>query len=362
MSERILVLANKSGGLYSFRRELLEALAKKGELWAAIPNDGWFQELQQLGCRIMETPVDRRGINPVTDMKLLWRYIRMLRKMKPTRVITYTIKPNIYGGIACRLLGVPYAVNITGLGTTFQKEGWLKKLVIMLYKTALKGADVVFFENRGNMQIMIDFGIVRQEQCCLLNGAGVNLEKFSFAAYPTEEETVRFLFIGRVMAEKGVNELFAAMERLVSEGFRCKLDVLGYYEEDYKKTIEGYVQQGWLEYHGFQSDVRSFVKKAHCFVLPSWHEGMANTNLECAAMGRPLITSNIHGCKEAVVEGISGLLCEPKCADSLYAAMRRFLEMRTEERAAMGLAGRKHMEEVFDKQKVVARTKKGLGL
>lgn len=362
MSERILILANKSGGLYSFRRELLEALAKKGDLYAAIPNDGWFQELQQAGCSILETPVDRRGINPVTDIKLLWRYIRMIRKMQPTRVITYTIKPNIYGGMACRLLGIPYAVNITGLGTTFQKEGWLKKLVILLYKTALKGADVVFFENQGNMRILNGLGIVRQEQCCLLNGAGVNLEKFSCTPYPMDEEPIRFLFIGRVMAEKGVNELFRAMERLISEGYRCKLDVLGYYEENYRETIESYTRQGWLEYHGFQSDVRPFIEKAHCFVLPSWHEGMANTNLECAAMGRPLITSNIHGCKEAVVEGVSGLLCQPKNPDSLYDAMKRFLAMSHAQRADMGKAGRDHMEAVFDKNIVVARTMKGLGL
>ena len=362
MSERILILANKSGGLYSFRRELLEALAEKGELWAAIPNDGRLEEIRQLGCNVLATSVDRRGINPVTDLKLFLRYIRMLRELKPSRVITYTIKPNIYGGIACRLLGVPYAVNITGLGTTFQKDGWLKKLVVLLYKIALKRADVVFFENKGNMQIMNDLGIVRREQCCLLNGAGVNLEKFPCTAYPQEDETIRFLFVGRVMAEKGVNELFSAMERLVAEGSRCELDVLGYYEEDYKETVESYARQGWLHYHGFQSDVRPFIEQAHCFVLPSWHEGMANTNLECAAMGRPLITSNIHGCKESVTEGVTGLLCEPQNTDSLYETMKSFISMSNAQRAAMGLAGRRHMEEQFDKKKIVAETLKGLGL
>lgn len=362
MRERILILANKSGGLYSFRRELLEALARKGELYAAIPNDGWFQELEQTGCKILETPVDRRGINPVTDGKLLLRYIRTLRRLRPTRVITYTIKPNIYGGMACRLLRIPYAVNITGLGTTFQKEGWLKKLVIMLYKTALKGADAVFFENQENMGVMEGLGIVRREQCCLLNGAGVNLEKFPYTAYPAEEAPVRFLFIGRVMAEKGINELFAAMERLVAEGYRCQLDVLGYYEENYREIIENHTRQGWLVYHGFQSDVRPFIRRAHCFVLPSWHEGMANTNLECAAMGRPLITSDIHGCKEAVLDGSSGLLCRARDADSLYDAMKHFLTMSPEQREAMGRAGRSHMEATFDKKAVVARTMKGLGL
>lgn len=362
MSERILVLANSSDGLYGFRKELLMALEEKGEVFASVPDNGWFAELECQGCHVIETPIDRRGINPVTDLKLLLRYIRMIRKLKPTRVITYTIKPNIYGGLACQLLHFPYAVNITGLGTTFQKTGLLRTIVTILYKMALHGADVVFFENQANMQTMIGLGIVKPSQCVLLSGAGVNLERYPVSEYPADEDTVRFLFIGRVMAEKGVNELFSTMERLISEGFRCCLDVLGYYEEDYKDTIERYVEQGWLHYHGFQSDVRPFISMSHCFVLPSWHEGMANTNLECASMARPLITSSIHGCREAVVENVTGLLCEAKSADSLYEAMKQFLLMSSAQRVAMGIAGRRHMEEVFDKKQVIEKTMKGLRL
>ena len=362
MSERILVMGNSSDGLYGFRWELLEALAEKGEVWASVPDNGWFAELEAQGCRVIETPIDRRGINPVTDLKLLLRYIRMIRTLKPTRVMTYTIKPNIYGGLACQLLRVPYAVNITGLGTTFQKTGLLRTIVTVLYRLALRGAQVVFFENRGNLQTLTELGIVREERCRLLNGAGVSLERYPLCPYPAEDGPVRFLFIGRVMAEKGVNELFAAMDRLVSEGYCCELDVLGYYEEDYKDTIEQYTRQGWLHYHGFRSDVKPFIARAHCFVLPSWHEGMANTNLECAAMGRPLITSDIHGCMEAVEQNISGLLCRPKDAGSLYDAMKCFMGKSRAEREAMGLAGRRHMEAKFDKKKVVEATLKGLGL
>lgn len=362
MSERILVLGNSSDGLYGFRKELLEALAKKGEVWASVPDNGWFAELESQGCHVIETAIDRRGINPVTDLKLLLGYIRMIRQLKPTWVVTYTIKPNIYGGLACQLLRVPYAVNITGLGTTFQKSGLLRTIVTVLYKLALHGAQVVFFENRGNLQTLLELGIVREKRCRVLNGAGVNLERYPVCPYPADDGPVRFLFIGRVMAEKGVNELFGAMERLVSEGYRCELDVLGYYEEDYKDTIEQYTRHGWLHYHGYQTDVRPFIAQAHCFVLPSWHEGMANTNLECAAMARPLITSDIPGCREAVIEGESGLLCRPKDADSLYEAMKRFLSLPPKTRAQMGRAGRAHMEAVFDKKKVVADTISALDL
>jgi galacturonosyltransferase len=285
----------------------------------------------------------------------------MLKAQKPELVITYTIKPNIYAGMICRFLKIPYGVNITGLGTAFQKPGLLQSMVIKMYKAALKKVQVVFFENHANRQLFLDEKIVPEEKTVLLNGAGVNLERFSLCPYP-EGGKVRFLFLGRVMKEKGIHELFQAMDRLYEEGFDCCLDVLGHYEEDFQDVIRSKEEKGWLCYHGFQNDVRPFIERAHCFVLPSHHEGMANTNLECAAMGRPVITSNIPGCKEAVIDGKSGYLCQVKNADSLYAAMKEFLNLSREQREAMGLAGRKHMEETFDKKKVVAETLKALKL
>ena len=358
---KILILANFDVGLYQFRRELIEALLKEHQVLLSLPDGDLIQPLEEMGCRFFDTPMERRGINPVKDLDLFLRYIKLLRQQKPDLVITYTIKPNIYGGLACRLLRIPYAVNITGLGTAFQKQGMLRKLVTFLYRTALKKARVVFFENSGNRQVFLDEGIVAENKTCLLSGAGVNLEHYAYVPYP-EAGTTRFLFVGRVMKEKGVEELFAAMERLNAEGADCCLDVLGGYEENYADTIQNYEQQGWLHYHGYVTDVRPFIEKAHCFVLPSYHEGMANTNLECAAMGRPLITSDIPGCKEAVLDGVSGLLCEPQNADSLYEVMKHFLSLSSEIRAQMGCVGRSHMEAVFDKKKVVMETIVALSL
>jgi galacturonosyltransferase len=359
MRNNILFLTNNSSGLYGFRKELIQALAEKNTVSASTPDDGNIEDLNAVGCRVILTDIDRRGINPVTDLKLFVRYWKMLRQEKPHMVITYTIKPNIYGGLACRLLGIPYAANITGLGTAFQKEGLLRKLVVALYKLSLKKARVVFFENFGNRQVFLDEGIVAAENTCLLSGAGVNLERFEYKPYP-ETAPVRFLFVGRVMKEKGVEELFEAMKRLRAEGFDCCLDMLGESEEDYTKVLGEYEAGGWVRFHGFQNDVRPFIENAHCFVLPSYHEGMANTNLECAAMGRPVITSDIPGCREAVVEGVSGLLCESQNAHSLYDAMKRFMLLPNEARARMGRAGRQHMEAVFDKNVVVRNTMNAL--
>lgn len=358
---KVLIAANYDVGLYQFRKELIDELLKDHQVMISLPYGTLVDPLQQAGCTFIDTRVDRRGLNPIKDLTLFRQYRKILKKNKPDMVVTYTIKPNVYGGMACRMKKIPYAANITGLGTAFQNSGLLRKFVTRLYRSALKKAQVVFFENAANRQLFIDLKIVTEDKAVLLNGAGVNLEHYSLKSYPVDGP-VRFLFVGRVMQEKGIDELFSAMERLHAEGAQCTLEVLGGYEEDYADTIRRYEEKGWLRYHGYQLDVRPFIENAHCFVLPSYHEGMANTNLECAAMGRPVITSQIPGCQEAVLDGQSGLLCRPKDAGSLYEVMRRFLDMTPEQREAMGLAGRRHMETVFDKRLVVAETVRNLKL
>lgn len=352
---KILILANNDVGLYQFRKELIQELSPGNEIYISLPYGDFIVPLKQMGCHFIETPIDRRGMNPLRDIRLFFSYRKILKNLQPDLVITYTIKPNVYGGFASRLLGIPYGVNITGLGTAFQGNGLLRKLVTVMYKLGCRKAKVVFFENSENRRIFLDEKIVKEEQTCLLNGAGVNLSHYQVSEYPAGD-TSRFLFIGRVMQEKGIEELFTAMKRLVDQGIPCTLDVLGGYEEDYRKRIDDYTAEGWLRYHGYQADVRPFIAKSHCFVLPSWHEGMANTNLECAASGRPVITSKIHGCLEAVEDGVTGFLCEKQNGEDLYRVMKQFTELDYEARKAMGLSGRKRMETVFDKRQVVEKT------
>ena len=356
MEKRVAVIGNNSGGLYDFRHELIAELVKRNCIVTALtPFDTKVNDLTALGIQVIETPMNRRGIDPIEDLKLLHLYRKLLGTLRPDLAIGYTIKPNIYAAFICRLLKIPYAANVTGLGSAFQNEGLLKKLVTAMYKVSLKKAKVVFFENCEDMQVFINSRIVKAEKARLLNGAGVNLEHFYPADYPGDKKT-RFLFIGRIMKEKGVDELFDAMKRLTVEGVDCSLDILGGFDEDYSGKIREYESEGWLKYWGYQEDVRPFIAASHCFVLPSWHEGMANTNLECAASGRPVITSRIHGCMEAVEDGVTGFLCERKNAGSLYRVMKKFTELPSDERKAMGLAGRKRMEAIFDKKRVVHET------
>lgn len=350
---RILIIANLDVGLFKFRKELITEILKKNEVYIALPYGALVDPFVKMGCGFVDTPMDRRGINPFTDLKLIRNYFSIVNKVKPDMVITYTIKPNIYAGWICKIKGIRYAVNITGLGTAFEKGGFLKKLVIFMYKRALGKAGVVFFENQANKELFVKEGIIAEKMTYVLHGAGVNLDEFSPIPYP-RNMTCRFLFIGRVMKEKGMDELFAAMKRLVENGEKCSLDVVGPFEDDYKAALQKYEAEGWLKYHGYQEDVRPFIAECDCFVLPSYHEGMANTNLECAASGRPIITSNIPGCREAVIDGISGYLCESQNADSLYKAMKKMI--RNKDSATMGLEGRKHMEEAFDRRIVVQET------
>ena len=360
---RVLILANSSGGLVAFRKELILKLIEMGyEVYAAAPSSDKVSDLEKIGCKNIEIPMNRRGTNPLEEGTLLLKFVRAIKTVKPMLVITYTIKPNIYGGIICRLSRTRYACNITGLGASFQKEGLLKLIVSCLYRIALKNADIVFFENAENRNIMIKNKIIPMSSTCVLHGAGVNLEKFQYLQYPRQDNQTRFLFIGRVMREKGIEELFKATKLLVEDGEKVILDVVGDLQADSKEIMEKYGKEEWLNYHGFQEDVRPFIEQSNCFILPSYHEGMANVNLEAAASGRPIITSNIHGCKEAVQEAVTGYTCDPKDVRSIYNAMKKIIQLPYDQRIKMGKAGRRRMERFFDKNMVVKVTIENLKL
>ncbi len=353
---RILIITNHSYMLYRFRLDLIQELMKEHEVVLSMPFVGHEDDFQALGIRCIETDVDRRGINPKTDLRLFQTYRHLLKKEQPDMVITYSIKPNIYGGLACSMAGIPYCANVQGLGTAFQKKG-LAAFVTVLYKLAFRKVQTVFFENEGNAAIFREKGMIPAEKQTILHGAGINLEAYSLMPYPNNE-AVHFLYLGRIMKEKGMDELFAAMEKLHEKyGSHVVLDLVGFYDDEcYKAQVEQLVKDGIAVFHGFRSEPRPFYASADCVVLPSYHEGMSNVLLEAAAIGRPIITSDIPGCREAVDDGISGYLCPVKDADSLYEQMRRMTDLSPADRQAMGLAGRKKMEWEFDKQAVVRQT------
>lgn len=361
---RILILANHYNTLRIFRRELIKKLAVSNELIISIPECDKENAdiLESYGGKIVFTSFDRRSVNPLKDAALFFEYRALMKKYQPDIVLCYTVKCNIYGSLAAKSLRIPHFVNITGLGTPFQQGGAVKLAVSALYKISINKARRVFFENPGDRNTLTDAKIVKKINTHVLPGAGVNLDEFSFCAYPENASPVSFLFIGRIMREKGVDELFEAIEKLHADGENFVFDFIGWYEENYEEKVKDMERRGLIRFHGFQNDVRPFIEKCHCSVLPSWHEGMSNTLLESAAMGRPLITSRVHGCMEAVKDGESGILCPIRDAGALYTALKEFIALPQAEKAHMGVCGRQLMEEVFDKNKVVNETLSEMGL
>ena len=363
---KILILANHYNTLRIFRRELIKKLAELGnEVLISIPpaEKQEIDTLESYGSKVIITDMERRGMNPVKDISLLNRYKKLLREVNPDKVITYTIKPNIYGSIACKSLKIPHYCNVTGLGSAFMADGGLmRKLVSMMYKFSMNKAVKIFFENVGNRDTLVNENIVRAEQTVVMAGAGVNLDEFAFCEYPEDDGSVHFLNVGRIMREKGMDELFYAIKKIKKEYPNTTFDFIGWYEDDYKETVEKMQSENLIAFHGFQSDVTPFIKKANCIVHPSYHEGMSNTLLESCSMGRPIITSNIHGCLEAVEDGKNGFLCNVKDGEDLYCKIKQFIELPYEKRREMGRYARKFVEMNFDKNDVVDRTVKEIGL
>lgn len=345
----ILILTNSSGGLYDFRNELLLGLLNKHRVIISLPDDTKGKELREEGCEIITTPINRRGVNPGEDGKLFLAYRKLLKQVKPDLVITYTIKPNIYGGFACRLLRIPYISTITGLGGAFDRKGLFLKMIVCMYRTGLRKAECIFFQNKENKGIFDGFRI-RGKKERLVNGSGVNLERHVFEEYPKVGKTV-FLFVGRVMKERGILEFLEAAVRLHRDD--VEFAILGYCDEDYQELLNEYEEKGIISQWGFHTEVHPFLTRAEAVVVASFHEGMSNALIEAAATGRPVIASDISGCREAFEEGVTGFGFTPGNADDLIGAMEKFLALSRQERARMGKAAREKMEREFDRKQVI---------
>lgn len=354
MNNSVLVLANHLGGLYSFRKEVIAAIVEKGyHVVIASPHDSEEREgyFLGIGCEFEFTSVDRRGTNPLRDLSLVKQYQKLMQKHKPTVVLTYTIKPNIYGGIAARLCKVPQLANITGLGDAIENPGFLQTLTIFLYRFGLKKTKKVFYQNSSIQEFCQKHRIGRQGH--LLPGSGVNLEWHTFQDYPSEGDSMKFNFIGRVMKDKGIEEFFEMAKRIHQQHPRTEFHILGGCEERYEDQLKALQEKNVVVWHGTVSDVRPYIKDSFCTIHPSYHEGMANVLLETCAAGRPVIACDINGCKEAIDNGVNGYLCKVKDAQDLANKVEQFIKLPYEQKVQMGLAARKKVEREFDRQLVI---------
>lgn len=358
---KILVLSNYANGLYLFRKEVITSFIKNGnEVCISVPQDENCKKLEELGARVVPSHLQRRGMNPAKDLKLFAEYLRLIAKEKPDRVFTYTIKPNLYGGLAAALKRVPYAMNVTGLGTALENPGVLGKLLLGFYKLVSAKAECVFFQNSGNMEFMHKKKIALRNSR-LLPGSGVNLLEHPFVPYPSEEDGIRFLAVLRIMKDKGIEEYLYLAETIASEYPYVQFELVGEYEEEtreiYEPMIRNLEQRGILKYYGHIDNVAEVMAKSHILVHPSYHEGLSNVCLEAAACGRPVLTTDIPGCRETVEtandEKTSGLLFKPKNREALVAVIKEILSYSEKTRSQMGINGRCHVEKHFDRQIVV---------
>ncbi|HDR3889418.1 TPA: glycosyltransferase family 4 protein [Bacillus cereus] len=349
--KKVLILANNDVGLYKFRKELIKELLEKYEVYISLPDGEFINELKEMGCKFINTPISRRGTNPITDLKLIYNYWEIINKVKPDVVLTYTIKPNIYGGLMCRVNRIPYIANITGLGTAVENHGALQRITLFLYKMALKKAKCVFFQNKENESFINERIFISNYK--LLPGSGVNLEQYSVLDYPSTE-TVNFLFIARVMKEKGIDQYLDAAKYIREKYPNTVFHILGFYEDEYEEKLKIMHEKGIIQYHGMQSDVKEFHKLSHCTIHPTYYpEGMSNVLLESAACGRPIITTDRSGCREIVEHGENGLIVKQQNSQDLIEKIESFLGMEWQDKEKMGLAGRKKVEKEFDRNIVL---------
>lgn len=355
---RILLVANTGWYLRNFRKRLVERLEAAGyEVVLAAPVDAetqqeffhtrWFEPLY----------LSRRGLNPFSELFVITAFMRLLRRIKPSVVLTWTPKPNIYGCIAARLLNVPVIPNVSGLGAVFIRNGLFKYLVGALYKLAFVRCPVIFFQNEEDLALFIEAGWVPSEHAKRLPGSGVDLQHFQPVPLPYSQPFV-FLFIGRLLADKGLREIMEATKRLRADGRRFVLRIAGFVDPGNPAAIlqaelDKWITEGTVEYLGSLMDVRPALAAAHCVVLPSYREGVPRSLLEAAAMGRPVIASDTPGCRDALVKGESGFLCQPKDAASVADCMARMLDCSVRQLAEMGRAGREHMVKNFSEDIVL---------
>ena len=352
--KKVLFLVNHDVVIYNFRLELVERLLQDGyEVYISSPYGERIDDLIKLGCHYHKINIDRHGMNPLKEMKLLNDYRKSIRVIQPDIILGYTIKPNIYGAIVAQRKNIPFVANITGLGTAVENAGLKQQVLIRLYKFAFRKVKKVFFQNEENREFFVDHRIAMGKHG-LLPGSGVNLERFSLLKYPEDEKVIRFAFISRIMKEKGIDQYLEAAKFVKQKYPNTEFHICGFCEKEYEGQLEELNKSGSVIYHGMIRDVSDFLKNIHCVVHPTYYpEGISNVLLEACASGRPIITTDRSGCKEVVDDGVNGYMIPQKDSEKLTIAIEKFVNLSAKERKRMGAAGRKKVEQYFDRQIVV---------
>lgn len=357
---KVLFLVNHDVVIYNFRLELVESLLAEGhQVVISSPYGERIEDLIKLGCEYREIAMSRHGMNPIKEIALISQYKKLIRSVAPDIVFSYTIKPNIYGAIACRAMNIPCVANITGLGTAVENGGIVQKITIALYKYAFTKIQTVFFQNTENRQFFIDHKIAVDKHK-LLPGSGVNLQRFAPMEYPSPDKS-EFAFISRIMKEKGIDQYLEAAECIRAKYPNTVFHVCGFCEQAYEDRLQELHDKGIIVYHGMLRDIKPLMKDIHCTIHPTYYpEGLSNVLLESSASARPIITTNRSGCREVIDDCINGYIVREKDSADLIEKIEKFLALTYEQKKEMGLCGREKVEREFDRNIVVQKYLKEL--
>jgi len=357
---RIAIVLNTSWNIYNFRLGLVKALLGNGnEVYAVAPEDEFSVRLVEEGCKFEKVTMDSRGANPVKDFKLIRELYGIYKRIKPDVILHFTIKPNIYGTIAARMLGVPSINNVCGLGTVFLKKNMVSVVAILMYKIAFSFANKIFFQNSEDQELFFKKKLVKRNQADLIPGSGINLEQFMPQEYGKNRKFT-FLLISRMIYDKGILEYVEAIKRLKNRGVDAKFQILGALDFQHKRGIQKELVDSWLDqnifdYLGRKEDVRPFIKEADCVVLPSYREGIPRTLLEAASMARPIVATNVAGCRQVVENNQNGYLCDIADSEDLADKMFSMYNLPSEERGSMGMRGNQKIRKEFDEKIVIEK-------
>jgi glycosyltransferase involved in cell wall biosynthesis len=364
---KIVISINAAWNIVNFRLGLIRALREAGhEVVALAPPDDYSARLEALGIPYLPIAMDKQGLSPLRDLLLLGRYWRLLRRLKPDIFLGYTAKPNIYGSIAAQAAGAKVINNVSGLGTAFIRGGLLTRIVSALYRFAFRRSSTIFFQNDEDMALFVGKGLVKEGQARLLPGSGVDLDLFRPSPTPAASGHVTFLLVARLLWDKGVGEYVEAARRVRTERPQARFQLLGFLDVANRTAVPRaevarWVSEGLIDYLGEADDVRPHLAAADCVVLPSYREGLPRTLLEAAAMAKPLIATDVPGCRHVVTDAVNGLLCAARDVGSLAAAMREMVDAGPEQRERWGRAGRDRIEREFDEKIAAARYLEAIG-
>ncbi len=357
---KVVITINTAWNIYNFRRGLIKALQDEGiEVIAVSPKDEYSAMVKSLGCKHYPIKMENKGTNPFNDYKLYRTLLKIYERIQPDCILHYTIKPNIYGTLAAKKLGIPVINNVSGLGTIFLHNHPLFKVARSLYKVAFKHPKRVFFQNCDDLKLFLDYGLIKKEITAVLPGSGVNINELIYNEV-NKKSSFTFLMLARVLFDKGIQEYIDACKLLKAKKYEFEAQLAGSIDEIStmgvpKSTISEWHKKGIINYLGEVKNVSELIISCQCVVLPSYREGTPKSLLEAGAIGRPIIATNVPGCRDVVIHNENGYLCDVKSPNSLADMMEKMLLADENTLKSFGERSRKLIEEKFDERIVIRK-------